>query len=219
MSEDRKMTLRDEMETLLPFYLNGTLSGEDLNRIEDWIANDPDAAEALIEAESEFAFVTQENDSLRPQADAFRRFSEQLANEAGPAVSPVSRLSAWLGKTFAVPAPLVWATVAATLALAVVATNNVNRTDLGEHQIAGSEQSNTAAFALVSFKSTATLGDIASLLQASGGQIAEGPGSGNTFKVTLSAKTISAYDAALATITTSPLVEKVIPGRKPDEDK
>jgi anti-sigma factor RsiW len=219
MSEDKNMTLRDEMETLLPFYLNGTLSGEDLNRIEDWIANDPDAAEALIEAESEFAFVTQENDSLRPQADAFRRFSEQLEKEPGPAVSPLSRLSAWLGKTFAVPAPLVWATAAATLALLVFATNTINRTELGEHQVAGAGHSEAPAFALVSFKANAALGDIASLLQASGGQITSGPGSGNTFKVTLSVKTVSQYDAALATLSTSPLVEKVIAGKKPDEVK
>ena len=40
MSEDKKMTRRDEMETLLPFYLNGTLSGADLALVEDLIAND-----------------------------------------------------------------------------------------------------------------------------------------------------------------------------------
>ena len=53
MSEDIKMTRRDEIETLLPFYLNGTLSGAELALVEDWLANDPGAEAALLEAESE----------------------------------------------------------------------------------------------------------------------------------------------------------------------
>ena len=41
------MTSRDEIETLLPFYLNGTLSGDDLAKVEDWLANDPAAADPV----------------------------------------------------------------------------------------------------------------------------------------------------------------------------
>ena len=37
------MSRRDEIETLLPFYLNGTLSGDDLDAVEEWLATDPAA--------------------------------------------------------------------------------------------------------------------------------------------------------------------------------
>ena len=120
MSGDRDMTRRDEIETLLPFYLNGTLAGGDLAAVEDWLANDPNAETALFEAGGELALINADNEALRPHPNAFKRFSEALEREAGPAISPVSRLTAWLGKSFAVPAPLVWATAAAAFAFAIV---------------------------------------------------------------------------------------------------
>ena len=41
MSEPEYMSRRDELETLLPFYLNGTLDGADLAAVEEWLASDP----------------------------------------------------------------------------------------------------------------------------------------------------------------------------------
>ena len=40
MSEEDRMSRRDEIEALLPFYLNGTLSGADLSAVEEWLRND-----------------------------------------------------------------------------------------------------------------------------------------------------------------------------------
>ena len=45
-----KMSRRDELEALLPFYLNGTLEGEDLAAVEAWLTSDPAAMAALGEA-------------------------------------------------------------------------------------------------------------------------------------------------------------------------
>ncbi|RWG22717.1 MAG: anti-sigma factor, partial [Mesorhizobium sp.] len=41
MSAAEKMSRRDEMETLLPFYLNGSLEGAELEAVEEWLASDP----------------------------------------------------------------------------------------------------------------------------------------------------------------------------------
>ncbi|TKB31942.1 MAG: anti-sigma factor, partial [Mesorhizobium sp.] len=55
MSAAEKMSRRDKMEMLLPFYLNGSLEGAELEAIEEWLANDPAALAALGEAEAEFS--------------------------------------------------------------------------------------------------------------------------------------------------------------------
>jgi anti-sigma-K factor RskA len=221
MSEDANMTRRDEIETLLPFYLNGTLSGADLAMVEDWLAKDPNADAALAEAEGEFAFVNSDNEALRPHPNAFKRFSDALEKEPGPAVSPVSRLSAWLGRTFAVPAPLVWATAAAMVAFALTfaTVGNFGGGALKDIEVAGSGETDKAAFVLVTFKPEAKMSDIAALLKGSGAQMADGPSASGAFKINVSAATIADYDAVSAALAQSPLVETLIPGRKPDEAK
>ena len=216
MSTEPNMTHRDEMETLLPFYLNGTLSGEDLRQIEDWLANDPAAEEALLAAESELALVTDANDAFRPRADAFKRFSESLGNEAAPRVSPVSRLSAFFARTFAIPAPLLLAAVTAALALMIVSVNNIGVRTSDDIQVAGAGDRAIAPFVLITFAPTATLADIAKLLEENAAQIAGGPVSGSTFKVALSADTAAQYDLLSKQLAASPLVEKLITGKKPD---
>ena len=216
MSEDIKMTRRDEVETLLPFYLNGTLSGADLALVEDWLANDPGAEAALSEAESELELISADNESIRPHPNAFKRFSDALEKEPGAAVSPVSRLSAWLGRTFAVPAPLVWASAAALLAMVAVNVVLQNRPALNDIEVAGGDVDENAPFALVTFKPDARLSDLAALLKASGARMGEGPSASGAFKIVISAQTLTDYDAATAALAKSPLVELVIPGRKPD---
>ena len=219
MSENANMTPRDEIETLLPFYLNGTLSGADLAMVEDWLANDPNADAALAEAEGELAFITADNEALRAHPNAFKRFSEALEKEAGSAVSPISRFSAWLRGTFAIPAPLVWASAAAMLALAVVTAGNLGGPPQNDIEVAGSGVADNAPFALVTFKPEARLSDIAALLKTSGAQMSDGPSASGTFKIKVSAATIADYDAVMAVLSKSPLVETLTPGRKPDEAK
>ena len=219
MSEDTKMNRRDEIETLLPFYLNGALSGADLALVENWLANDPSAEAALMAAEDELSLIVSENEAVRPHPNAFKRFSEALEKETGAAVSPVSRFSAWLGKTFVIPAPLVWASAAAFLAMVAVNVVMQDRPALNDIEVAGSGEMDDAAFVLVTFKPDAKLSDIAALLKASGAQMAEGPGASGAFKITVSAATLADYDTASAALARSPLVQSLIPGRKPDAAK
>jgi hypothetical protein len=216
MNEETPMNRRDEAEALLPFYLNGTLSGADLKLVEDFLANDPAAAETLAEANAELEFVTYENENLRPSPGAFKRFSDALEKEPGPAVSPVSWLADFMKKTFAIPAPLVWAGAAAALAAIVFAANVSDRTRLNDIEVAGANQAANAPFVLVTFKPDARMSDIAALLSANRAQIAKGPASGNTFKIILPAATVADYDQQASALAASPLVDQIIPGRKPD---
>ncbi|TIW91372.1 MAG: anti-sigma factor, partial [Mesorhizobium sp.] len=73
MSAAEKMSRRDEMETLLPFYLNGSLEGAELEAVEEWLATDPAALAALGEAEAEFSSTAASNEAIRPPTDALSR--------------------------------------------------------------------------------------------------------------------------------------------------
>src|SRR5262245_10804605 len=122
MSEDRNMSRRDEMEALLPFYLNGTLSGDDLSAVEEWLTSDPEAAIALEEAEAEFSGTLAANEAVRPPAGALGRFSEALGREPQRGDSKKSWFAEAWARMAGLPATVAWATAAAALALLVVQT-------------------------------------------------------------------------------------------------
>ena len=84
-SAPEKLSRRDELEALLPFYLNGTLAGDDLAAVEQWLASDTAAITALGEAEAEFSGAAAANEAIRPPADALSHFARALETEAGPA--------------------------------------------------------------------------------------------------------------------------------------
>ena len=140
------MSRRDELEALLPFYLNGTLDGQDLAAIEEWLATDPSAMAALDEAEAEFSGTSAANDAIRPPADALSRFSRALDAEAGPsrasAPSPLSRL--W-GQFMAIPASFAWAAAAVAVALVLAQAVMEPGGRGGTIEIAGSGQAERLA--------------------------------------------------------------------------
>ena len=74
MSEE-DMSRRDEIEALLPFYLNGTLSDAELAQVEAWLGSDPAALAALEQAELELSAASDANEAIRPPLRiAFRCF-------------------------------------------------------------------------------------------------------------------------------------------------
>jgi len=219
MSErDPEMSDRDAMEALLPFYLNGTLDGEDLAAVEAWLANDPSAIVALEEAQAEFSATTETNEALRPPADALGRFSKMLEQEAGstrsqPAASP---LSGFWNRIAGIPPKFAWATAALTIALVVLQTA-IDYGDRGnDYEVAGSEQDLAAApFVLVVFRADARMVDIAALLDANGAAIAGGPTAGGVFRIAIPAKTVADYDRVFGVIQAAPFVESAVAGKKP----
>ncbi|RWN67158.1 MAG: anti-sigma factor [Mesorhizobium sp.] len=218
MSAAEKMSRRDEMETLLPFYLNGSLEGSELEAVEEWLASDPAALAALGEAEAEFSSTAASNEAIRPPADALGRFARALDAEAGPVRAPTT--SSWLaqvwGRFMAVPAGIAWAAAAALLALVMVQSVVQPGGKDGDFEIAG-QQGDLAKmpFALVKFKPDAKMADIVAFLGEHQLKIAGGPTADGVFRLGIPATTAADYEKVLGLIAAQPFAEAVVEGRKP----
>ena len=210
----QNMSRRDELEALLPFYLNGTLDGADLAAVEEWLATDPSAVAALEEAEAEFSGTSAANDAIRPPADALSRFSKALDAEAGPARAAAPSVFARLWEGFmAIPASVAWAAAAAAVALVLVQTV-MQPGGRGPVEIAGTGQADMP-FALVTFKADARLADVAAFLSGQDATIISGPAAGGVFKVGIPAETTADYDRIVGLIAAQPFADTVLTGRKP----
>ncbi|RVD31114.1 anti-sigma factor [Mesorhizobium sp. M4A.F.Ca.ET.020.02.1.1] len=218
MSAAEKMSRRDEMETLLPFYLNGSLEGAELEAVEEWLASDPAALAALGEAEAEFSGTAAATEAIRPPADALSRFARTLDAEAGPARAPASPswLTQALNRFLAVPATVAWAAAAALLALVVVQSFEQPGGKGTDFEVAGTgDELAKLPFALVKFKPEAKMSDIAAFLDQNGLKISGGPTAAGVFHIALPAKTSADYDKLLGLIAAQPFADAVIEGRKP----
>ncbi len=216
MSEPEDMSRRDELETLLPFYLNGTLEGVDLEAVEEWLATDPAAVAALEEAEAEFSGVSAANEAVRPPADALSRFNKMLDAEVGAerSESPSMLAGLWARLT-AVPASVAWGAAAAAIALVLVQAVMEPGRPGGDFEIAGTEDAANMPFVFVTFTPEATIADIAAFLAENGATIVAGPAAGGVFKVGIEAATAQDYDRIVGLIAAQPFAETVAPGRKP----
>ncbi|MER9441158.1 anti-sigma factor [Mesorhizobium sp. M0340] len=218
MSAAEKMSRRDEMEMLLPFYLNGSLEGTELEAIEEWLASDPAAMAALGEAEAEFSGTAAAKEAIRPPADALSRFAKTLDAEAGPARGPAA--SSWLAQAWsrfmAAPAGIAWAAAAVLLALVVTQSFVQTGNRGGDFEIAGSEDDLAKMpFALVKFKPDAKLSDIVAFLDQNQLTIAGGPTADGVFRLGVPAKTAADYQKLLGLIAAQPFTEAALEGRKP----
>ncbi|WP_082583114.1 anti-sigma factor [Mesorhizobium sp. Root695] len=218
MSAAEKMSRRDEMETLLPFYLNGSLEGSDLEAVEEWLASDPAALAALGEAEAEFSGTTAANEAIRPPADALSRFARALDAEAGPARKPAG--SSWLaqawGRFMAVPVGVAWAAAAVLLALVMVQSFVEPGGKGNDFEIAGAQDDLAKMpFALVKFKPDAKMSDISGFLGSNGLKIIGGPTADGVFRLGMPAASAADYAKQIGLIAAQPFTETVIEGRKP----
>lgn len=218
MSPSDEMSRRDELESLLPFYVNGTLEGDDLAAVERWLRDDPEAQAALAEAESEFSETLAVNEAIRPPADALSRFSKALDAQAGPvrAASSPSLLASLMGRFMAIPAGVAWAAAAIAIGFILVQSALQPGGRGPDFEVAGSEDGTaTMPFALVSFKPDAKMADITAFLADNRATILSGPAAGSIFKVGIPVETIADYDRMLGLIAAQPFTEVVLAGRKP----
>lgn len=217
MSDQTERSRRDELETLLPFYLNGTLDGRELEEVEAWLASDPNAQAALAEADAEYSATLTVNEAVRPPADAALRFARSLDAIAGPqaeAAGPglVARL--WRGFVGA-PAGLAWAV--AGLAVAVmIAQGLIDRDAPPGYEMAGDgQQGADTPFVLVTFSDDATMTAIGELLAKHGASLAGGPLPGGLFRIAIPVADKGAYDRIAAALAASELVTQVMNGKGP----
>lgn len=214
-----KMSRRDEMEALLPFYLNGTLEGAELAAMEEWLASDPQAAAALGEADAEFSATAAANEAIRPPADAFSRFARMLDAEAGPAQAEPSRpatvVPLW-SRLRAAPAGIAWAVAAALLAIVAVQQVSLPGGSRGGFEVAGADADLARApFALVRFKPEAKMADVAGFLAANNLKIVTGPNADGIFRVAVPAETAADYDRLLGLVAAQPFTDSALAGRRP----
>ncbi|MER9327803.1 anti-sigma factor [Mesorhizobium sp. M0488] len=218
MSAAEKMSRRDEMETLLPFYLNGSLEGSELEAVEEWLASDPAALAALGEAEAEFSSTAAANEVIRPPADALSRFAKAFDAEAGPARAPAG--SSWLAQAWdrfmAVPVGVAWAAAAVLLALVMVQSFVQPGGKSNDFEIAGAQDDLAKMpFALVKFKPDANMSDISAFLGGNGMKIIGGPTADGVFRLGIPTGNAADYAKQIGLIAAQPFTETVIEGRKP----
>lgn len=215
------MSRRDELEALLPFYLNGSLEGDDLIAVEGWLANDADAMAALAEAEMEHSETSAANEAIRVPADALSRFSRSLEREAGAErVAEASWGAAISRRVAGLPAGLAWATAAVAIALVLVQAVSDGRFDEPGYEIAGTEDGGaTRPFVLVVFTPEARMADIAAFLADNGAAIVSGPTAGGVFRIAISAETAADYDRIVGLVAAQPFAQSVTPGRRPGADE
>jgi len=220
-AEKRPVTGRDKLEALLPFYLNGTLSGPELEAVEEWLAADAQAMAALAEVEMEASGTVAANEAVHPPADALARFNRALEKEAGPArtASPSPLRSLWQ-RLAGLPAGLAWATAALAVSMLAYQMVQGGSAPRGEIEIAGKEgDAAKRPFALVVFKGDARMAEVGAFLSANGAAIIDGPTATGIFRVAVPGETGADYDRAVAAIAAQPFVDSVIPGRRPNDAK
>ena len=217
-----EMSPRDRIETLLPFYLNGTLDGDDLTTVEAWLATDPDATTTLAAAEAEHKASVLSHDALVAPDDALERFSKSLDAETRVPVRNVqgSLLATLWERLAGAPPGLAWGTAAAALALVVVQTITPLGLPGGQpEQVfteAGAPQTvDEAPYVLVIFSPSADISALTGLLDDVGASIIGGPKPGGIYKVGVPATDVPAYERIVAQLKGAGLVDQVLPGRKP----
>lgn len=222
MSDPMEMTPRDEIEALLPFYLNGTLDGAELARVEAWLETNPGAQSALAALEDEYSASVSANEAIELPNDALGQFGKALEAEAGPAGggSAVSVLASLWEKLMGAPPALAWGTAVAALALLIVQAVLPVGQPISSFTEAGIEtQVKASPYVLVVFAPGSDIADITSLLTETGASLGDGPKPGGIYQVNLPVKDLDAYDALSAKLAAAPIVVQVISGKKPIDTK
>jgi hypothetical protein len=218
MNEPIDLKGRDELEALLPFYLNGTLDGADLARVEAWLADDPAAMAALAEVEAEHDAAILANEAIRVPGDALQRFTRSLDAEAAPARGGGVSFAALWQKIMGAPPAIAWGAAAAMLALVIAqAVTPPGGTEAPFTEAGIERAAEVGPHVLVVFAPAAGMADISALLAGAGAAITGGPKPGGIYEVSLPATTVAGFDRLAAELAASPLVGQVLPGLKPAE--
>jgi hypothetical protein len=192
---DQMYNEREEIELLLPWYERGTLTADEMRRVERHLAADPDLRARLELIREEVAETIIGNESLgMPGRGARDRLMERIAAEAGPLQRRAPGIRAWLASLL--PAGLspgyAVAAMAAALVIVVQAALLISlvSSDGGDdgYRVASGENATASAgtFVLVRFTETARADEIAGLLQSIKGTIVDGPKPGGVFKLRVS---------------------------------
>jgi hypothetical protein len=189
-----------ELEALLPWHVNGTLSARDARRVEEALTRDPALARQYAVIQDEYAETIHLNESLgAPSSRAMQKLFAAI--DAEPARNrPVSlSLSARFTQFVASLSPRTFATTAAVGAVAllllqagVIGVILVKDRAGSGYQTASYQgaQKSAGVIALIRFAPDARISDINTFLGTYSASIVDGPKAG-TFRVRIGDKALS----------------------------
>ncbi|MDZ4843690.1 MAG: hypothetical protein SH859_16315 [Hyphomicrobium aestuarii] len=206
---------RDDIETLLPWYVSGRLDAADRERVESWLARDASLERQLAHLDDDRRATLVANDAVR--------MPKSLNVEAGMAAAlarrPATRSSAgWFGDAvasvrgfFEAPSPgaVRWAGAAAVAIIAIqsaiVLTLLPGAPTQPSYETASGQKgtmTEAGTFALLRFTDGATMKDVSSTLSGLGMTIVSGPKPGGLYHVKIGEAGMSAAarDAAIASL-------------------
>ena len=179
------LTGDDEIAALLPFYLTGGLEPKDRALVEEWLAEDPRAADALARLEDERAQVVAANEAITPPAGALGKFMQQLDDvPRSKHLSSMSTKTSGLLQGLLAPfqlrsAGLAWGLSAVLLAVAIwQGILLTNRGPASDDYVTASDpkaQVTSGPSALIKFTPAATIAQITTVLRQADAVIASGP--------------------------------------------
>jgi len=186
MSE--KLSERDEIEALLPWYVTGRLDARERARVERYVRGHPEVQAHLALAREESDATITANEAIKaPGRAALDRLRASVAavprrQSLGAAFGQLAdRFSDWIAG-LAPPQLALAAAVAALLVMlqaAAIGALVLERAGAPTYQTAGGEQTEVEGVELlVGFSDTATMGDIAALLKQLDAVVVDGPRAG-----------------------------------------
>lgn len=205
MTKHEILSEREEIETLLPWYVVGTLTEPEMKRVAAYIARHPEFQSQLDLVREEMAETAASNEALpTAPAGALGRLMEQVQAEPTPRLAAIGQAGRglWQGLadmfTLSAPQAVRWATAtAAVVILAQAVALGVllsERSGDGYETASGHRPSATTPAGtrlLVQFKPTANAGAIATLLTEFGAEVVGGPRPGGAFVIRISEKLLA----------------------------
>lgn len=195
---------RQEIETLLPWFVTGKLDAADHQRVERYLRDHPDMQRQIVLAREESAETVAGAESLgSPSRASFDRLMAQVAvqprRRAGllEALTPhFERIADWITGlsrpqigAMAAAAALVVAVQGASLVY--LATGSSPSRTYETASGGGDAKADQGTFALVSFRPTATAAEVTAALAELDVQIVAGPRAGGIWRVRLSPEALA----------------------------
>lgn len=191
---------RDEaLDRLLPWYVNGTLEGEELRQVESYLARSSHAREEVELLRALRRQVKDEAIESSPGELGLQRLKRQIRQEGQQ--PGADRMT---GRTLSVASFWRPLAVAACLVVMIQAGVMIGLGDFGgEVEVAGGGAGLSAPVLQVTFAPDATEQEIRDVLQSAGASIADGPNALGVYRLRLVDPDATTVDEALATLNAS----------------
>ena len=217
--QHERLSERDEIEALMPWYVSGKLDASSRARVERYLETHPEDRAHLALVREESDATTAANEAIpAPGPEALDRLRASIA--AAPRRQSLwtqlsEQIADWISGI--APPQLSFAVAAAALVLmlqaAAIGTLLLERAAAPTYQTAsGQETSEEGIEFLVGFSETATVGEISAVLKQLDAVVVDGPRAG-LYRIRLPDKGSSGSEAAVEVLKKSGVVTSVLPGR------